>query len=462
VSERRRAPVRPVVAVVLLVLGLVEIQGVVQTVRAQTRLRARVIVGLERPLLATWTEIASALHSGGPARWADALAFLRPRTAAAELEVLDFETGTSIVALPRAAPVSHRPPAERKQGLAAGEVMTFGPVAGSAPRMLTYAAFPSDAGLVLLRLASPAPELVEDLQERRGLLIAHASVLVLLTIAGGLILLPEPRRAATAGPSAPYEEAMEQMRRQGEAQSHRHHEELRDLEAMARAGELTAGMVHEVRNGLGTILGYTRLLDQGSAGGVAHDAAVGIRDECETLETVVRRFVDFVRRETLQVEEFDAARMLQRVIAREQARRAGAPVTLAADAVPLAADEELLERAFENLVRNAREAAGEHGRVTVEAAAADARVRIAITDDGPGFPAGVDLLRPFVSLRAGGLGLGLPTASKIIRLHGGTLRLSANRPSGARVDVDLPRRSQGGNVTEGDATEAAEGPLAGT
>jgi signal transduction histidine kinase len=457
VSEGRRAPVRPVVAVVLLVLGLVEIQGVVQTVRAQTRLRERVIVGLERPLLATWPEIASALHAGGPVRWAETLAFLRPRTAASELEVLDLESGRSLVALPEAAPVSHWPPPERRPGLAAGELMTFGPVPGREPRMLTYTAFPSDAGVVVLRLASPVPELVADLKERRGLLIAHASVLVLLTIAGGLILVPGSRRASAAGPSAPYQEAMERMRRQGEAQSHRHQEELRDLEAMARAGELTAGMVHEVRNGLGTILGYTRLLEQGSDVGVARDAAVGIRDECETLETVVRRFVDFVRRETLRVEEFDVARMLQRVIAREQARRSGAAVSLASGAVPLSADEELLERAFENLVRNAREAAGERGQVEVVATTIGDRVVVTIADDGPGFPAGADVLRPFVSLRAGGLGLGLPTASKIVRLHGGVLRLGSNATRGARVEVDLPRAAKRSNVTEGDVAPAGGG-----
>ncbi len=461
-SERRRAPIRPVVAVVLLVLGLVEIQGVVQTVRAQTRLRARVIVGLERPLLATWPEIASALRSGGPARWGDALEMLRPRTAAAELEILDLDSGRSLVALPAAAPVSHQVPADRRAGLAAGEVMTFGPVAGEAPRMLTYAAFPSDAGVVLLRLSSPVPELVEDLQERRGLLIAHASVLVLLTIAGGLILLPG-ERPAPAGPQvSPYEEAMERMRLQGEAQSHRHQEELRDLEAMARAGELTAGMVHEVRNGLGTILGYARLLDQTAADGAAREAAAGIRGECETLEIVVRRFVDFVRRETLRVEEFDAARMLQRVIAREQVRRPGAPVSLAASEVPLAADEELLERAFENRVRNAREAAGERGRVTVEAAVGDDRVLVTISDDGPGFPPDVDLLRPFVSMRAGGLGLGLPTASKIVRLHGGTLRLGPNQPRGARVEVDLPASARREIVTERDDRDSRPGDAEGS
>lgn len=439
----------------LLVLGLVEIQGVAQTVRAQTRLRTRVIAALERPVVATWAETSAVLRPGGAEGWTAALRFLRPRTAASELELLDLDNGRVLASEPDPSPVVHALPRDRRAGLIAGEIMTFGPVAGPEPRMLTYAAFPSGSGVVVLRLSSPAPELVDDLRERRGLLVAHAFVLVLLTIASALVLLPERVSPSRATQALPYEEAMERMRRQGEALSHRHLEEVRDLEAMARAGELTAGMVHEVRNGLGTILGYARLLEQEGDAETVHDAALGIRGECETLEIVVRRFVDFVRRETLRVEAFDAVRMLHRVIAREQARRSGAEVLLRGEGVPLAADEELLERAFENLVRNAREAAGEGGHVTVEAALVGDRVRVVIADDGPGFPPGADVLRPFVSLRAGGLGLGLPTASKIIRLHGGAIRLGANAPRGARVEVDLLRSTAAESATEGDVTESA-------
>ena len=71
-----------------------------------------------------------------------------------------------------------------------------------------------------------------------------------------------------------YEEAMERLRDHGEEQTERHAAErrqledvLRDKEALARAGELTSGIVHEVRNGLGTIVGYARLVENGLAGG---------------------------------------------------------------------------------------------------------------------------------------------------------------------------------------------------
>ena len=111
--------------------------------------------------------------------------------------------------------------------------------------------------------------------------------------------------------------------------------------------------------------------------------------------------------------------------------------------MPLAADEELLERAFENLVRNAlRSRRAEHGQVAVEAASAGDRVVVAITDDGPGFPAGADVLRPFVTHQRGWAGAGAADSrSKIVRLHGGTLRLGANARRGARVEVDLPREA---------------------
>jgi signal transduction histidine kinase len=78
-----------------------------------------------------------------------------------------------------------------------------------------------------------------------------------------------------------------------------------------RAGELTVGVVHEIRNGLGTILGYARLVQ--SAGGPGAEHAGGIVEECETLETVVRRFMEFVKDDSLRPATFDLGRMLTRV-----------------------------------------------------------------------------------------------------------------------------------------------------
>ena len=242
---------------------------------------------------------------------------------------------------------------------------------------------------------------------------------------------------------------MEQLRDQGEEMSARHEAErrrmeeaIREKEALVRAGELTAGIAHEVRNGLGTILGYARMLERASLPENPAAAARAIREECETLETVVRRFTDFVKLERLQLGETDLARLLTRVVAREQRAHEEVRTRLVGLEAPLVvrADEELLERALENVVRNAVEAAAAGGRhVEVSAREGDGQVEVRVEDDGPGLaPDHPGEIRPFYTTRPGGLGLGLPLARKIVLLHGGSLELADRAPAGARVLVLLP------------------------
>jgi signal transduction histidine kinase len=220
-------------------------------------------------------------------------------------------------------------------------------------------------------------------------------------------------------------------------------------------------MVHEVRNGLGTIVGYARLMEGGGAPPVAVDAAARIREECETLETVVRRFMDFVKYETLNLGPMDLGRMLTRVVARESRGRPGGEVTLEGSGVagPLVGDEDLLERAFENLVRNAREAAGVKGHVWIRSGCEGDAVVVTVSDDGPGIPeASRRGLRPFVTTKAGGLGLGLPIALKIVRLHAGELALSDRSPRGLVVTVRLPAQGPDNRgVTGSSAGPGGEG-----
>ena len=157
----------------------------------------------------------------------------------------------------------------------------------------------------------------------------------------------------------------------------------------------------------------------------------------------MRRFNEFIRQERLNLAEFDLPRLLKRVLARELRGRDEIVHTLTGEdeTLRLCGDEELLERAFENLVRNAAEAAGEGGgRVEIEVVDdGQGRVDILIVDDGPGLsPDHPGDARPFFTTKPGGLGLGLPLARKILLLHGGTLALEGGVEGGVMVRVGLP------------------------
>src|SRR5204862_5437690 len=212
-------------------------------------------------------------------------------------------------------------------------------------------------------------DLVADLRDRQEAFVTQAIALLLVLATVALVAPPRSETPAAEAPALEaYEEAMDRLRvrdeetaRRHQVERHRMEGELREQEPFVRAGELTAGIVHEIRNGLGTILGYARLVEK--AGGATAEHARGIVEECETLETVVRRFMEFVKDDALRPEPFVLERMLERVIARESRARPGPKTAIHGTAGTIVADEDVLERAFENLVRNAREAAGPHGHV---------------------------------------------------------------------------------------------------
>jgi signal transduction histidine kinase len=440
VSELRRRSLRLALGLALVVLALLEVRALLHTLRGPRRLATRVTAIVRDQVYAARPRLQLLMLPGSRTAWGQAAAEVIRSSLASEVEVFE-RNGNRLFAEPRVSPIIHWPGANDLHSVMNDAVLVVGPLSRGATRLLSYLACRSGDQTVVMRLSTPMPELAQDMAERRSLLAGHGLALVVLAVAGALLLLPGSesappgRRALSA-----YEAAMEHLRDHGVALE----ESLREKDAMARAGELAAGIAHEVRNGLATILGYARLLER--QGGDAAGAAGQIRGECEVLEGVVRRFMDYVQREKLQLAPFDLGRMLERVVAREVKARPGAEVALTvSEAGSLVGDEELLERAFENLVRNAREAAGPAGRVEVVAERTAGGVSVRVTDDGPGFPDDAPPEpKPFFTRKPGGVGLGLPLAHKIVRLHGGQLQLGAGQPRGAEIQVHLPVRPVSG------------------
>jgi len=441
-------------AVVLVLLGvsLVQVQTLLALFQAQRDLAERVSLETRAAVARAFQTERSALEHGNVADWPGAIARARREAGASEVELFDL-AGESMIAIPEPAPVEHWPePAELERARAS--LVAAGPLGAPIPRLLHYVGFEARGRPLLLRFATEAPELARARQQRRQTLLAHGAVAVVLLVSAGIVLLPSAagRRDRGRGLGA-YEEAMSRLHSRGvqhRAELQRLGEELRDTAALARSGELAAGIAHEVRNGLGTILAQSRLLEVEGAGPERiGEAARSTRDECETLEAVIRRFVDYVREEKLQLAEFDLGQLLRRVVAREGRAHPVREVRLdALEAARLVADEDLLERGLENLVRNALEAAGPQGAVEGAVLAVASGLEIRIADDGPGLPPGAEPLRPFASGKAGGLGLGLPLALKVVQLHSGELELCPRRPHGLVVVVRLPVAP---SVTEGNA-----------
>lgn len=225
-------------------------------------------------------------------------------------------------------------------------------------------------------------------------------------------------------------------------------EQLRLKEALARLGELTAGLAHEFRNGLATIHGYGRLLDPATLQEPHRAYVEGIRAETAALGEVVTNFLRFARPEQLVMARVD----LRAVIVRAAEDLAGGDVVaIEGEFGTVDGDDVLLRQAFSNLFRNSVEAcaAGAVGpRIMVTGEVIGHDVHVIVEDNGPGLvrEALDHLFQPFATTRATGTGLGLAIVQKVIVSHNGVISASNSSSGGAQFRIRLPLSSESGGL----------------
>jgi PAS domain S-box-containing protein len=218
-------------------------------------------------------------------------------------------------------------------------------------------------------------------------------------------------------------------------------EQLRLKEALARLGELTAGLAHEFRNGLATIHGYGKLLDPQALPPQAATCVEGIRAETTALGEVVTNFLRFARPEQMTMAPVD----LQAVIARaiDDVPGAAAAVALEGNFPMINGDDVLLRRAFSNLVRNSLEACADAGmppHIYIRSDISDDHMDLTFEDNGPGFSPEYfsKVFQPFATTKANGTGLGLAIVQKVIVSHNGLITAANRAEGGAQFRVRLP------------------------
>ena len=103
-------------------------------------------------------------------------------------------------------------------------------------------------------------------------------------------------------------------------------------------------------------------------------------------------------------------------------------------------DAAQIEQVLINLIKNAVEAGGDPGEVTLTIRHAVQNWRIEVADRGPGMSDTVlaQALLPFYSTKRSGTGLGLALAREIVEAHGGRIGLANREGGGLRVTVSLP------------------------
>lgn len=221
---------------------------------------------------------------------------------------------------------------------------------------------------------------------------------------------------------------------------------LNSHERLAALGEMAASVAHEIRNPLGTIEGFARLLRRDLAGMPSHlRLADKIVEGAQNLNYVITNLLTFVRPMQIQEEDVAVSDVLEAARDALEDRAAQTKVTLAFSLperpVSFRGDRRQIMQALLNLGINAIEACPpQKGRVTIESKIFPQAVKLYIRDNGCGIaPENINkIFDPFFTAKEGGTGLGLSLSRKIIDAHGGDLSVSSTPGRETVFSIELP------------------------
>jgi signal transduction histidine kinase len=236
-------------------------------------------------------------------------------------------------------------------------------------------------------------------------------------------------------------------------------EQVKRQEQLAALGEMAAGVAHEIRNPLNSIRGFAQLMAEGgdSSAGKEADFLRIIIEEVDRMNGIVQDLLDFARQRQMTMTRLALGDLLDGVLTQVRGEAGGLGIEVAARVDPdlprAYGNGDKLRQVFLNICRNALQAMGSGGRLTVVAALeAPARegdgpreLRVSFSDTGPGIPAEIlpRIFDPFFTTKDVGTGLGLAISAKVVHAHSGRIEVESPPGTGATFTVFLPAPAQG-------------------
>ncbi|WP_346726687.1 ATP-binding protein [Bacillus suaedaesalsae] len=212
-------------------------------------------------------------------------------------------------------------------------------------------------------------------------------------------------------------------------------------EKLSLAGQLAAGIAHEIRNPLTSIKGFLQLIGDG----YEKETYIQIMsDELIRIESIVSELLLLAKPQDVNFKPELVGLIITDVISilETQANMNNTQLLLdiQEENLFINCDSNQMKQVFINLVKNSVEALPTGGVVEVGVKVAGNYIEISVKDNGVGIPLEKinQIGQPFYSTKEEGTGLGLMVSFNIIQNHQGTVKVESERNKGTTFTITLP------------------------
>lgn len=226
--------------------------------------------------------------------------------------------------------------------------------------------------------------------------------------------------------------------------------QLRHSDRLAKIGQLTAGVAHELNEPLGNILGFAQLSAKTDnlSGQVYSDLDNIIKAALHARE-IIKKLMFFSRQTPPRETQVNLNRLIEDGMYLFEARcgKNGISVTksLCQNLPSIGADLSQLQQVFTNLIVNAIQAMPGEGELSIETVFDDQAVYLIVADTGVGMTGETvkQIFLPFFTTKDvnQGTGLGLSVAHGLVQAHGGDIDVQSSPGKGTRFKIRFPMAS---------------------
>lgn len=222
--------------------------------------------------------------------------------------------------------------------------------------------------------------------------------------------------------------------------------EILRTEKLKYVGQLAAGVAHEIRNPITTIRGFFQLLKDQPYNEQHFRTYINIIiEELNRMNNIVGELLDLSKPYQIIPKEYSISELLDEVIILQKGELSKRNIQIVNENICngiIYTDRNRLYQVILNVIQNARDALTEGGKISFVTHCMDDRVKLLISDNGPGIPE-IHLSKlgtPFFTTKELGTGLGVTTSMKIMEELQGSFEISSRVGQGTTVTLTIPTK----------------------